>query len=131
MLRSNSWTHFGIEGSWRRKSPTYPDQRGYFIVSYQDQDLPVKDIRFVQDNLSYSKINVLRGLHTQQGQWQMVTVALGEILYVTIDLDAKSTTFGKHALSPLNANSENQLVARPGIAHGFLVLSEIAVLNYK
>lgn len=131
MININPWKRNAVEGSWRRSANCYSDNRGHFIVSFEEEDFIPGGIRFIQDNLSYSKKNVLRGLHTQHKQWQLVTVAVGEILYFSLDVNMHSTSFKQISLNILNSKKENQILGSPGIAHGFLVLSEFAVLNYK
>ncbi|MDR1936583.1 MAG: dTDP-4-dehydrorhamnose 3,5-epimerase, partial [Candidatus Accumulibacter sp.] len=92
------------------------------------------DVQFVQDNHSRSARNVLRGLHYQlppKAQGKLVRVVLGEVFDVAVDLRKNSPTFGQWAGARLSADNHRQLWIPPGLAHGFLVLSEYAEFLYK
>lgn len=112
----------------------YVDTRGYFYESFQqikydELGLPA----FVQDNISYSKKNVLRGLHYQlpQAQGKLVGVIQGTVWDVAVDIRTHSPTFKKWFSIILNDETHQQLYIPPGFAHGFCVLSESAIFNYK
>ena len=91
------------------------------------------EVRFVQDNLSYSKRGVLRGLHYQwpNAQAKLVQVLDGEIFDVAVDIRKNSPTFGKWVGKTLSGANRKQLYIPAGFAHGYCVLSENAILNYK
>ncbi|MDR1935923.1 MAG: dTDP-4-dehydrorhamnose 3,5-epimerase, partial [Candidatus Accumulibacter sp.] len=92
------------------------------------------DVQFVQDNHSRSARNVLRGLHYQlppKAQGKLVRVVLGEVFDVAVDIRRNSPTFGQWAGARLSADNRRQLWIPPGLAHGFLVLSEYAEFLYK
>jgi dTDP-4-dehydrorhamnose 3,5-epimerase len=112
------------------------DERGYFFESFNQRQFEAAvgpDIHFVQDNQSQSGKNVLRGLHYQikQAQGKLVRAVQGEIFDVAVDLRRSSPTFGKWAGITLSANNKKQLWIPPGLAHGFLVISESAEVFYK
>jgi dTDP-4-dehydrorhamnose 3,5-epimerase len=114
----------------------YEDARGYFFESFNQknfEDAAGLKARFVQDNQSHSLKGILRGLHYQieQPQGKLVRVIQGEIFDVAVDLRRKSPTFGKWTGAALSAQSRNQMWMPPGLAHGFLVLSETADVAYK
>jgi len=113
----------------------FPDPRGYFLETYQQQRFTNEDlgVRFVQDNLSFSKRGVLRGLHYQYPTWQgkLVFAIQGEIFDVAVDIRRDSPTFGKWHGVVLNDRTHEQLYVPPGFAHGFCVLSETARVMYK
>lgn len=113
----------------------FPDQRGYFLETYQQQRFTNEDLsaRFVQDNLSFSKRGVLRGLHYQYPTWQgkLVFAVQGEIFDVAVDIRRDSPSFGKWHGVVLNDRTHEQLYVPPGFAHGFCVLSETARVMYK
>ncbi|MDH4133954.1 MAG: dTDP-4-dehydrorhamnose 3,5-epimerase [Gammaproteobacteria bacterium] len=113
----------------------FPDHRGYFLETYQQQRFTNEDlsVRFVQDNLSFSKRGVLRGLHYQYPTWQgkLVFAIQGEIFDVAVDIRRDSPTFGKWHGVVLNDRTHEQLYVPPGFAHGFCVLSETARVMYK
>ncbi|MES2239787.1 MAG: dTDP-4-dehydrorhamnose 3,5-epimerase [Bacteroidota bacterium] len=114
----------------------FGDERGYFFEAYSKtkfSDLGI-DIDFVQDNQSFSKRGVIRGLHLQINpfaQAKLVRVLQGEILDVAVDLRKKSSTYGQHFSVVLSAENKKQLMVPHGFAHGFSVLSETALVMYK
>lgn len=112
------------------------DDRGFFFESFNQRDFNQAtglDLYFVQDNHSRSACNVLRGLHYQitQPQGKLVRVTVGEVFDVAVDIRRNSPTFGKWAGELLSASNKRQLWVPPGLAHGFLVLSESADFLYK
>ena len=114
----------------------FSDQRGYFFESFnlaKFSKLINRDVCFVQDNRSYSKQAVLRGLHYQinHPQGKLVSVAVGEVFDVAVDLRHNSPTFGQWIGEILSAENKRQLWIPEGFAHGFLVLSESAEFIYK
>ncbi len=113
----------------------FADERGYFFESYSEKvwtALGMKE-RFVQDNQSLSRGNVMRGLHyqIQHPQGKLVRVAVGEILDVAVDLRRSSPTFGKWAAERLSGENKRMLWIPPGFAHGFSVFSDSAHVLYK
>lgn len=113
----------------------FRDDRGFFLEIFNRQTLCSFGINdeFVQDNLSSSKMGVLRGLHyqIQYPQGKLVTVLRGEVFDVAVDLRRSSPYFGKHVSCRLSENERKFLWIPPGFAHGFLVLSETAEFFYK
>ena len=114
----------------------FGDERGFFMESFNQRgfrDATGLDLQFVQDNHSRSARNVLRGLHYQvvQPQGKLVRVVAGEVFDVAVDIRPGSPTFGKWAGEMLSAANKRQLWVPPGLAHGFLVLSETADFLYK
>lgn len=114
----------------------FSDDRGYFFESFSQQKF-VKNINntvFVQDNESLSKYGVLRGLHYQKppfAQAKLVRVVKGKVLDVALDIRKKSTTFGKHFAVELSEENKRQLFLPRGFAHGFVVLSQEVIFQYK
>lgn len=114
----------------------FADSRGFFQESWNKKDfqrLSNLDLNFVQDNHSYSKKGVLRGLHYQlkKPQGKLIRVIKGKVLDVVVDLRKNSNTFGQYLTFDLNDHNNKQLWVPPGCAHGFLVLSKFADLVYK
>jgi dTDP-4-dehydrorhamnose 3,5-epimerase len=114
----------------------YADERGYFFESYRYDILKEKigDVHFVQDNVSKSVKNTIRGLHLQVGvhaQGKLCQVVFGAVLDVAVDLRKNSPTFGQHAAVELSDENKRQLWIPPGFAHGFSVLSDSAIFIYK
>jgi len=114
----------------------FSDSRGHFFESYNRRtfgDATGVDVEFVQDNESLSARNVLRGLHYQikQAQGKLVRVVAGEIYDVAVDLRRSSPKFGKWTGSILNAGMRPMIWIPAGFAHGFLTLSEQAIVSYK
>ncbi|HEY9692065.1 MAG TPA: dTDP-4-dehydrorhamnose 3,5-epimerase [Oculatellaceae cyanobacterium] len=114
----------------------FADDRGFFFESYNERLFSEKTqvkTYFVQDNHSFSKQNVLRGLHyqIQQPQGKLVRVISGSIFDVAVDLRQSSSTFGKWVSCILSAENKRQFWVPPGFAHGFLVVSEVAEVLYK
>ena len=114
----------------------FGDERGFFFESFNQRDFNQAtglDLHFVQDNHSRSARNVLRGLHYQivQPQGKLVRVVAGEVFDVAVDIRRNSPTFGQWAGAILSATNKRQLWVPPGLAHGFLVLSEFADFIYK
>lgn len=112
------------------------DARGYFLESWnqKDFDAAVRPINFVQDNESKSRYGVLRGLHFQKGadsQSKLVRVVKGRVLDVAVDIRKGSPWFGQWVAKELSADNHLQLFIPRGFAHGFAVLSEEAVFQYK
>ena len=114
----------------------FGDERGFFLESFNQRafnEATGLDLHFVQDNHSRSARNVLRGLHYQvvQPQGKLVRVVSGEVFDVAVDIRPGSPTYGQWAGEVLSAANKRQLWVPPGLAHGFLVLSETADFLYK
>ncbi len=115
---------------------TFKDSRGYFLETFQMKrykDLLGITEDFVQDNLSFSKKNVLRGLHFQKNkpQGKLITVLEGSVYDVAVDLRKESETYGQWFGIELSEENHKQVWLPPGMAHGFLVLSATAKFSYK
>lgn len=114
----------------------FGDERGFFFESFNQRAFNQAtglDLHFVQDNHSRSARHVLRGLHYQavQPQGKLVRVVAGEVFDVAVDIRPGSPTFGRWAGELLSATNKHQLWVPPGLAHGFLVLSDSADFLYK
>jgi len=114
----------------------FEDSRGYFFESFSRRDFfkEVGEVHFVQDNESMSSYGVVRGLHFQNppySQAKLVRCVVGEVLDVAVDLRKSSPTFGQHVSVLLSADNHRQFFIPKGFAHGFSVLSEKAVFQYK
>ena len=114
----------------------FGDARGYFFESWSERDFAaaVRDINWVQDNESKSHYGVLRGLHFQKGRYsqsKLVRVVSGRVLDVAVDIRRGSPTFGQHVACELSGENHRQFFIPRGFAHGFAVLSEEAVFQYK
>lgn len=111
------------------------DERGFFLESWNQRvfDEIVPDVRFVQDNHSRSRRNVLRGIHFQQPspQGKLVRVSAGSIWDVAVDLRASSPTFKSWVGVDLDAEDHDQFWIPPGCGHGFVVTSDFADVQYK
>lgn len=124
-----------IEGLYIIEPALHPDSRGYFMETYNLNDMKENGIEatFVQDNQSMSVKGVLRGLHFQKEypQGKLVRVIRGEVFDVAVDIRPGSKTFGKWQGVTLSAENRKQFYISPGFAHGFLVLSDEAEFCYK
>lgn len=125
-----------IEGVVIIEPLIFRDDRGYFYESFSQREFEEKVFRttFVQDNQSKSSYGVLRGLHFQKPpycQSKLVRCIKGAVLDVAVDLRKGSPTFGKHVAVELTEENHRQLFVPRGFAHGFAVLSEEAVFQYK
>ena len=114
----------------------FGDERGFFFESFNERAFRQATgvtLPFVQDNHSKSAYGVLRGLHyqTQQLQGKLVRVTAGEVFDVAVDIRPQSPTYGKWVGQILSATNKRQLWVPPGLAHGFVVLSESAEFLYK
>lgn len=125
----------GLPGLLLIEPKCFRDERGFFLESFQQEryrSIGVLD-EFVQDNLSHSNKDVLRGLHFQvkRPQAQIVTVMRGHIFDVAVDLRMQSASFGRWFGIELKDEGPRQLYMAPGFAHGFCVLSASADIHYK
>lgn len=130
-----------IEGVLILEPKVFNDARGYFFESFSQREFDEKvapilghTIRFVQDNESMSSYGVMRGLHFQRPpftQSKLVRCVKGAVLDVAVDIRKGSPTFGQHVAVELTEDNHRQLFISKGFAHGFAVLSETAVFQYK
>lgn len=125
-----------IEGVVVIEPRVFDDARGYFFESYSKRrfDEVVRPIEFVQDNESMSTRGVIRGLHFQRppfSQSKLVRCVRGAVLDVVVDIRRGSPTYGRHIAVELTGENRHQLFVPRGFAHGFAVLSDEAVFQYK
>ena len=114
----------------------FEDARGYFFESFSQREFSekVSPVDFVQDNESKSSFGVIRGLHFQRPpytQSKLVRCVKGAVLDVAVDIRKESPTYGRHVAVELTEDNHRQLFIPKGFAHGFAVLSDIAVFQYK
>ncbi len=128
---------FEIEGLLLIKPRIFEDDRGFFYESFNEtkyNEILGSEIQFVQDNISISKKNVLRGLHFQKppfAQGKLVTVLRGSVIDVAVDLREKSETYGQYQLVELSENNKLQFWIPAGFAHGFCSLEDDTIFSYK
>jgi dTDP-4-dehydrorhamnose 3,5-epimerase len=126
-----------LKGCYIIQPEIFKDKRGYFIESYNERKFHKNtglDVTFVQDNESESSKGVLRGLHYQKGSYaqaKLIRVVKGKVLDVVVDLRPRSDTFGKHLSTILSEENKTQIYIPKGFAHGFLVLEDKTIFNYK
>ena len=125
-----------IKGVFIIEPKVFSDSRGYFFESFSQRefDSAIGPVTFVQDNQSKSSYGVVRGLHFQKpphAQAKLVRVVKGKVLDVAVDMRKDSPTFGKHVAVELSDENHRQVFIPKGFAHGFSVLSEEAVFQYK
>jgi dTDP-4-dehydrorhamnose 3,5-epimerase len=125
-----------IDGVYIIEPKIFEDSRGYFFESYNDLEFinKIDFIDFVQDNESKSSYGVMRGLHFQRPphtQAKLVRCVRGAVLDVAVDLRKDSPTYGKHVAVELTEDNHRQLFIPKGFAHGFSVLSDTAIFQYK
>lgn len=125
-----------IEGVVIIEPKVFGDSRGYFLESWSQKDFDelVRPIKFVQDNESMSSYGVMRGLHFQRPpftQSKLVRCVKGAVLDVAVDIRKGSPTYGQHVAVELTEDNHRQFFVPRGFAHGFAVLSETAVFQYK
>jgi dTDP-4-dehydrorhamnose 3,5-epimerase len=125
-----------IEGLVIIQPKVFEDERGYFMESYKESFIKENfpNIHFIQDNESKSSYGVLRGLHFQKPpfeQTKLIRVIDGEVLDVAVDLRESSPTYGKWESSILSSKNKKQFLIPRGFAHGFVVLSDLAIVGYK
>lgn len=118
------------------KPKVFGDERGYFFESYNEHVFSSADVKFnfIQDNISKSKKGTVRGLHYQinkHAQGKLCKVVYGKVLDVAVDIRFGSPTFGKYFSYELSEENHSQIWIPPGFAHGFSVLSDIAIFSYK
>ncbi|MBO5876194.1 MAG: dTDP-4-dehydrorhamnose 3,5-epimerase [Bacteroidales bacterium] len=125
-----------IQGVFIIEPKVFGDSRGYFFESFSKKEFEsrIGPVEFVQDNESKSCYGVVRGLHFQKpphAQAKLVRVVKGKVLDVAVDLRKDSPTYGKHVTVELSEDNHRQVFIPKGFAHGFSVLSEEAVFQYK
>lgn len=125
-----------IEGLVIIEPKVFGDSRGYFFESFNEREFREKvgDVQFVQDNESKSRYGVVRGLHFQKGehaQAKLVRVVSGAVLDVAVDLREGSPTYGRYHAEELTGENHRMMFIPRGFAHGFSVLSEEVVFQYK
>ena len=125
-----------IKGVYILEPRVFPDARGYFFESWskRDFDAAIGPVDFVQDNESRSSRGVMRGLHFQRPpytQAKLLRWVVGSVLDVAVDLRKDSPTYGQHVAVELSAENHRQFFVPRGFAHGFQVLSDVAVFQYK
>jgi dTDP-4-dehydrorhamnose 3,5-epimerase len=126
----------GIAGVLLLEPQLFRDERGYFFESFVERefDRAFPATRFVQENEARSTFGVLRGLHLQaspHAQAKLVRVVTGRVLDVAVDVRPGSPTFGRHVARELSGENKLQLFIPAGFAHGYVVLSEEVILQYK
>jgi len=125
-----------LDGLVVLKPTVFKDNRGYFMESYNQQNINklLGNVNFVQDNESESSLGVLRGLHFQKPpytQAKLVRCLKGSVLDVVLDLRKDSKTYGIFETISLTEENKKQLFIPKGFAHGFIVLSKSAIFSYK
>ncbi len=126
-----------LKGCFILEPKVFQDKRGYFFESYNQKlfnEAIGQKVTFVQNNESFSSKGVLRGLHYQTGEFsqaKLVRVILGKVLDVAVDIRKNSQTYGQHISIELTEDNKKQIFVPKGFAHGFIVLSDTAILSYK
>lgn len=123
-----------IVGLKEFSSDVFKDLRGELWTSYNKKEFKDKDLKklnFLHDKFSLNKKNVLRGLHGDFSTYKLINCPYGEIFQVAADFRKKSPTFGKYYSSKLSQRNKKSLLIPPGVANGFLVLSDKSIYNYK
>ena len=125
-----------IEGVFIIEPKVFGDARGYFFESFSEREFKEKvgDIHFVQDNESMSKFGVMRGLHFQRppyAQSKLVRCVKGEVIDIAVDIRKGSPTYGQHVAALLTEDNHRQFFVPRGFAHGFVVLTDEVVFQYK
>ena len=126
-----------IEGCYLITYDTFVDQRGYFAVPYNKDEFNSNvgyDVEFVQDNMSYSHLGTIRGLHFQTGEYEqakLVTCTSGRVLDIIVDIRKDSPSYGKVVEVELVSMSNKQVFVPRGCAHGFSALSDNTTFQYK
>lgn len=131
-----TFTETQLSGVWLIEPVRHGDARGYFCETFRKDEFEkhIGVVDFVQDNESRSHHGVARGLHYQAGeaaQGKLVRVSEGRVIDVVVDLRKESPTFGRHLSIELSAENGRQMYVPRGFAHGFVVLSESAMFQYK
>ena len=125
-----------IHGLWVIEPKVFGDKRGYFCETFKKElfEQNIGKVNFIQENESSSSYGVLRGLHIQRPpytQAKLVSVAVGKVLDVAVDVRTDSPTFGKYEIVELSDENHRRFFIPRGFVHGFVVLSEKAIFQYK
>ena len=126
-----------LKGCFIIEPTIFKDKRGYFFESFNEQKFNEAlnlNSRFIQDNESFSTKGVLRGLHYETGNYaqaKLVRVVKGKVLDIAVDIRKESPTFGQYISIELTEENKKQIFVPRGFAHGFVVLSDTAILSYK
>ena len=125
-----------IDGVWLIEPKVFSDSRGYFMESFKKEEFEkhIGKVDFIQDNESKSSYGVIRGLHFQKppfDQSKLVRVVKGAVLDVAVDIRKSSPTFGQYVSVELTEDNHRQLFIPRGFAHGFSVLSDEVIFQYK
>lgn len=126
-----------IDGALIIEPKVFGDSRGYFFESFNEREFEEKTgiaVKFVQDNESMSRFGVVRGLHFQRppfAQSKLLRCVVGRVLDVVVDIRKGSPTYGRYVSCELSEENHRQLFIPKGFAHGFAVLSDVAVFQYK
>ena len=122
-----------LEGVLKIKLDAFEDHRGYYVETY-NEDLYNKhgiDVKFIQDDISVSKKNVLRGIHGDQETWKLISCLEGKFYLVVINNDENSSQYMQWESFTLSEQNRTQLLVPPRFGNGHLVLSERAIFHYK
>lgn len=131
------FTETKLKGCFVLEPTIFNDDRGFFFESFNNERFNTgigQKVKFVQDNQSFSKYGVIRGIHYQLGEYaqaKLVRVINGKVLDVAVDLRKDSPTFGEHVAIELSRENKKQLFIPRGFGHGFSVLSDTADFFYK
>ena len=131
-----TFTQLSISGLWVIEPKVFGDNRGYFCETFKKElfEQHIGNVNFLQENESSSSYGVLRGLHLQRPpytQAKLVSVALGRVLDVAVDVRTDSPTFGKYEIVELSDENHRRFFIPRGFLHGFVVLSQTAIFQYK
>lgn len=120
-----------LEGVWTRRIVVIFDSRGNFREISRKGDLPIGTPELIQDSISVSKKHVLRGMHYQENQWQLITLVRGSIQDVILSVERNSKNYLKSSMRIMSESGINQILTAPGMAHGFANLGEEAIIHYR
>jgi dTDP-4-dehydrorhamnose 3,5-epimerase len=122
-----------LKGVYKIQSYKFSDFRGAFVETYNLKmfNKNVKKIKFIQDDISVSKKNVLRGIHGDNKTWKLLSCVHGKIYFVVLNNDAKSKQYGKWQSFIMSDNDYDQILVPPKFGNAYLVLSDKAVFSYK
>lgn len=119
------------------KHKIFDDKRGFFKEKFKKNQLEKylgKEVNFCQENCVKSKLYTLRGLHFQKNKFaqsKLISVSVGKILDIAVDIRAESTTYGKYFSHILSSDNHESIFIPRGFAHGYLTLSDVAIINYQ
>ena len=122
-----------LEGVLLIKLDVFKDFRGEYVETYNEEEYVKKgiNIKFIQDDISVSKKNVLRGIHGDSDTWKLISCYYGKFYLVVANCDGKSKNFGKWQSFTLSDKDRSQVLVPPKYGNGHLVLSDITVFHYK